>query len=82
MLGATTSMNIENILKEICTRRRFQPVMVGEPSIEDTIEILKAFENVMSIIAWKITDDALEVRHTLEIAIYLTDFCPIRLLTL
>ena len=34
-------MNTENILKEMLLRERFQPVMVGEPSIEDTIEIRK-----------------------------------------
>merc|ERR1711880_32860 len=39
----------------------FQPVMVGEPSIEDTIEILKGLrERYEQHHRLKITDDALE----------------------
>ena len=43
-------MSIENILKKILLlERRFQPVIVDEPSIDDTIEIIKELKNIMKI---------------------------------
>ena len=41
-IGATTLDEYrKHIERDAALERRFQPVMVGEPSIEDTIEILK-----------------------------------------
>jgi len=51
----------KHIERDADLERRFQPVMVGEPSIEDTIEILKGLrERYEQHHRLKITDDALE----------------------
>jgi len=51
----------KHIERDAALERRFQPVMVGEPSIEDTIEILKGLrERYEQHHRLKITDDALE----------------------
>ena len=60
-LGATTLDEYrKHIEGDAALERRFQPIMVGEPSVEDTIEILqglrKAYEQHHKVI---ITDDAL-----------------------
>ena len=40
-IGATTLEEYrKHIEKDSALERRFQPVMVGEPSVEETIEIL------------------------------------------
>jgi ATP-dependent Clp protease ATP-binding subunit ClpB len=45
MIGATTLDEYrENIEKDPALERRFQPVMVGEPSVEDTIAILRGLK--------------------------------------
>ncbi len=61
-IGATTLDEYrKHIEKDAALERRFQPVMVGEPSIEDTIEILKGLrERYEQHHRLKITDDALE----------------------
>lgn len=42
-IGATTLDEYrKNIEKDAALERRFQPVQVDEPTVEDTIEILKA----------------------------------------
>ena len=38
----------KHIERDAALERRFQPVMVGEPSIDDTIEILKGLRNAMN----------------------------------
>jgi ATP-dependent Clp protease ATP-binding subunit ClpB len=40
-IGATTLNEYRTIEKEAALERRFQPVMVDEPSLEDTISILR-----------------------------------------
>ncbi len=40
LLGATTPREFRTIEKDSALARRFQPVMVGEPSIEDAVTIL------------------------------------------
>ena len=40
-IGATTLDEYRKHIERDAALERFQPVMVGEPSIEDTIEILK-----------------------------------------
>jgi ATP-dependent Clp protease ATP-binding subunit ClpC len=41
LVGATTLKEYRTIEKDAALERRFQPVRVGEPSIEDAIEILR-----------------------------------------
>ncbi|RIN50802.1 ATP-dependent Clp protease ATP-binding subunit, partial [Staphylococcus simulans] len=45
-IGATTLDEYrKNIEKDAALERRFQPVQVGEPTVEDTIEILKGLRD-------------------------------------
>ena len=61
-IGATTLDEYrKHIERDAALERRFQPVMVGEPSIADTIEILKGLrERYEQHHRLKITDEALE----------------------
>lgn len=61
-IGATTLDEYrKHIERDAALERRFQPVMVGEPSIDDTIEILKGLrERYEQHHRLKITDQALE----------------------
>jgi len=44
-IGATTLEEYrKHIEKDSALERRFQPVMVGEPSVEETIEIYMVYE--------------------------------------
>ena len=55
-IGATTLDEYrKNIEKDAALERRFQPIIVGEPSVEDTIEILKGLR------------DKYEAHHTVKI---------------
>lgn len=67
-IGATTLDEYrKNIEKDPALERRFQPVVVDEPSVEDTIEILKGlrsrYEEHHGV---KITDEALEAAAKLS----------------
>jgi len=67
-VGATTLDEYrKNIEKDPALERRFQPIFVDEPSVEDTIEILKGlrprYEEHHGV---KITDDALEAAAKLS----------------
>ncbi len=66
-IGATTLDEYrKHIERDAALERRFQPVMVGEPSIEDTIEILKGLrERYEQHHRLKITDEALEAAANL-----------------
>ncbi len=62
VIGATTINEYrKNIEKDAALERRFQPVMVDEPSVEDSVRILQGirekYENHHHI---KITDEAIE----------------------
>ncbi len=61
VIGATTINEYrKHIEKDAALERRFQPVTVDEPSVEDTIQILKGIrEKYESHHKLKITDDAL-----------------------
>jgi ATP-dependent Clp protease ATP-binding subunit ClpC len=61
-IGATTLDEYrKHIERDAALERRFQPVMVGEPSVEETIEILHGLrERYEQHHKLKITDDALE----------------------
>jgi len=67
-LGATTLDEYrQHIERDAALERRFQPVMVGEPSVEETIEILHglrdAYEQHHKV---EISDDALEAAAKLS----------------
>lgn len=66
-IGATTLDEYrKHIERDAALERRFQPVMIGEPSIEDTIEILKGLrERYEQHHRLKITDQALEAAANL-----------------
>jgi ATP-dependent Clp protease ATP-binding subunit ClpB len=44
LVGATTLKEYRSIEKDPALERRFQPVLVGEPSVEDTIGILRGLK--------------------------------------
>ena len=67
MIGATTLSEYRAIEKDAALERRFQPIVVAEPSVEDTISILRGIKekyqvhhNVM------ITDSAIIAAATLS----------------
>ncbi|RNC87362.1 MAG: ATP-dependent Clp protease ATP-binding subunit [Synechococcus sp. YX04-3] len=66
-IGATTMDEYrKHIERDAALERRFQPVNVGEPSIDDTIEILRGLrERYEQHHRLKITDDALVAAATL-----------------
>ena len=66
-IGATTLDEYrKHIERDAALERRFQPVNVGEPSIEDTIEILRGLrERYEQHPRLRITDEALEAAATL-----------------
>ena len=77
-IGATTLDEYrEYIEKDPALERRFQPVMVDEPSVEDTISILRGLKDRYEVFhGVKITDGALVSAATLSNR-YITDrFLP------
>ncbi len=77
-IGATTVEEYRKYIeKDKALARRFQPVYVGEPSVEETIEILKGLRPVYEEHhKVKITDEAIEAAAKLS-ARYITDrFLP------
>ena len=78
VVGATTLDEYKkHIEKDAALERRFQPVLVGEPSEEDTLEILKGLrDRYEAFHKAKITDEALEAAVSLS-SRYITDrFLP------
>ncbi|MHB8107239.1 MAG: ATP-dependent chaperone ClpB [Candidatus Cryosericum sp.] len=77
-IGATTVDEYRKIIeKDAALQRRFQPVMVGEPSVEDTIAILRGLkERYETHHGVRIADGALVTAAKLS-ARYITDrFLP------
>lgn len=78
LIGATTLKEYKkHVETDAALERRFQPVTVGEPTVEETIEILKGirdkYEGHHNV---RITDDALEAAAKLSYR-YITDrFLP------
>ncbi len=62
LIGATTIDEYrKNIEKDAALERRFQPVTVGEPSVEDSVEILKGIRDKYEAHhKVKITDEAIK----------------------
>ncbi len=78
LIGATTLDEYrKNIEKDAALERRFQPVNVGEPTVDETIEILKGIrEKYESHHKVTISDEALNAAAKLS-ARYITDrFLP------
>ena len=77
-IGATTLDEYRQYIeKDAALERRFQPVMVDEPSVEDTISILRGLRERYEVFhGVKITDSALVAAATLSNR-YITDrFLP------
>ena len=77
-IGATTLDEYRQYIeKDAALERRFQPVMVNEPSVEDTIAILRGLEERYEVFhGVKITDGAIIAAATLSDR-YITDrFLP------
>ncbi len=78
LIGATTLKEYKkHIEKDAALERRFQPVTVGEPSIDETVEILKGIRDKYEAHhGVTITDDALKAAAQMS-ARYITDrFLP------
>jgi ATP-dependent Clp protease ATP-binding subunit ClpB len=76
-IGATTVKEYRTIEKDAALERRFQPVMVDEPSLEDTISILRGLRERFEVHhGVKILDTALVAAATLSTR-YISDrFLP------
>jgi ATP-dependent Clp protease ATP-binding subunit ClpB len=77
MIGATTLAEYRNIEKDAALERRFQPVHVAEPSVPDTVGILRGLKERYEVHhGVRITDDAIVAAASLSDR-YLTErFLP------
>ncbi len=77
-IGATTLKEYrEYIEKDRALERRFQPVLINEPSVEDTVTILRGLKNRFeSFHGVKITDNALVAAATLSNRYLTSRFLP------
>jgi ATP-dependent Clp protease ATP-binding subunit ClpB len=75
--GATTLNEYRQIEKDVALARRFQPILVGEPSVPDTISILRGIKDRYEVHhGVRITDGALVAAATYSNR-YITDrFLP------
>ena len=78
MIGATTLEEYrKHIEKDAALERRFQPVLVGEPSVEDTIGILRGLKERYEVHhGVRITDAALVAAATLSDRYVTARFLP------
>ncbi len=76
-IGATTLKEYQKIEKDPALTRRFQPVLVNEPSIEDAVAILRGLKEKYELYhGVRITDDAILTAVNLS-SRYITDrFLP------
>ena len=71
--GATTLNEYRQIEKDVALARRFQPILVGEPSVQDTISILRGIKDKYEVHhGVRITDNALVTAATYSNR-YITD---------
>jgi ATP-dependent Clp protease ATP-binding subunit ClpB len=79
-IGATTLDEYRKYIeKDAALERRFQPVMVEEPTVEDTISILRGLKERYEVFhGVKIQDAALIAAATLSTAISPTGSCRTR----
>ena len=71
--GATTLNEYRQIEKDVALARRFQPILVGEPSVQDTISILRGIKDKYEVHhGVRITDNALVAAATYSNR-YITD---------
>ncbi|KFA62678.1 hypothetical protein S40285_06988 [Stachybotrys chlorohalonatus IBT 40285] len=71
--GATTLNEYRQIEKDVALARRFQPILVNEPSVEDTISILRGIKDKYEVHhGVRISDGALVAAATLSNR-YVTD---------
>ncbi len=77
-IGATTLNEYRNYIeKDRALERRFQPVMVGEPTVEDTVSILRGLkERFESFHGVEITDGALVAAAVLSNRYITNRFLP------
>lgn len=78
MIGATTTREYQKYIeKDAALERRFQPIMVGEPTLEDTVAILRGVKEKYEVHhGVKITDAAIQEAVVLSDR-YITDrFLP------
>ncbi|KAL2022728.1 hypothetical protein VTK56DRAFT_4809 [Thermocarpiscus australiensis] len=75
--GATTLAEYRQIEKDVALARRFQPILVNEPSVQDTISILRGIKDKYEVHhGVRITDGALVAAATYSNR-YITDrFLP------
>ncbi|KAJ4163800.1 hypothetical protein LMH87_005505 [Akanthomyces muscarius] len=75
--GATTLTEYRQIEKDVALARRFQPIIVNEPTVEDTISILRGIKDKYEVHhGVRITDGALVAAASLSNR-YITDrFLP------
>ena len=78
MIGATTINEYRKYIeKDAALERRFQPILVDEPSLEDTIAILRGLKEKYEVHhGLKISDDALIAAATLSIRYIPDRFLP------
>ena len=82
-IGATTIKEYRQYIeKDQALERRFQPILVEEPSLEDTIAILRGIKEKYELHhGIKITDDAIIAAAELSVRILLIVICQTKRLT-
>lgn len=77
-IGATTTEEYRKFIeKDKALERRFQPIMVNEPSEEDTIKILKGIrDSYEAFHGVKIKDDAIESAVSLSVRYIMDRYLP------
>ncbi len=79
MVGATTLDEYRQIEKDKALERRFQPIMVGEPSVTDTVAILRGLKERYEVHhGVRITDSALVAAARCRTATSPSASCPTR----
>ena len=75
--GATTLNEYRQIEKDVALARRFQPILVGEPTVQDTISILRGIKDRYEVHhGVRITDGALVAAATYSNRYIMDRFLP------